>query len=117
MRIEVNGPPPVKDGGMSSRGESHLHFPHVQQLREAMRRQVTDDEHITRIPVILRVHFDRATSRADALNLVNGIADVIQARGNPGEPWMIDDDANITEFHYTETRTESDRYTVEVTPR
>lgn len=117
MRIEVDGPPPVKDGGMSSRGETHRHYPYVKSLRDAMTQQVSEQSRLTGIPVVLTVHFDRARSKADALNLINGIADVIQARGNPGHPSMIDDDANITEFHYTEARTDTDRYSVEVTPR
>ena len=117
MRVTVDGAPPSKDQGMSSRGPTHLHFPRVELLRKAMLDQVDPSERLVKTAAVMHVHYERFSARSDALNLMNGIADVVQSRGNLDQPWIIDDDFFVTEFHYKETAADHDRYTVEISAR
>ena len=113
IRIEVNYPPPPKDGGLSIRNPGHSHAPLVDKLRERMHEAMKAHKPLTGVPVRLTMHYRRATSQADALNLINGVADIIQQRAAKGceyPVWLIDDDKNVREFHYTEARADHDSY-------
>lgn len=112
--IEVHAAPPAKDGAKSIRAETHTHHVRVRALREAMAR-LEPDERFEGVPLRLEMTVSRLADRSDALNAINGVADIIQRRGNPEQPWLIDDDANIREFTYREVRGNAAFYTVRVT--
>lgn len=114
IQLEVRYPPPAKDGGFSIRNPAHPRAALVEKLREQMRRALTQHEPIEGIPVRMTMHYCRLTSRADALNIINGVADVIQKRSDahPHPAWLIDDDKNIREFKYTEEPADHDLYTL-----
>lgn len=116
MRLVVHAAPPAKDGGTSIKSDAHPHFRFVEALRAAM-QAVPEAERFQGADLVLSMRYERATSRADALNLINGVADVIQRRGNAGQAWVIDDDARIREFHYVESPGQSDSYVIEVSAR
>ena len=120
IRVQVGDAPPAKDGGTSIRNPSHSHFPLVLALLDAMKAAMSGRKPLEGIPVKLSMHYWRGAGRADALNAINGVADIIQKRCHPPyEPfdvWVIDDDSNIREFHYTEEGSGSDRYELAVAP-
>ncbi|RJQ12336.1 MAG: hypothetical protein C4558_02125 [Dehalococcoidia bacterium] len=115
MRIEVEGPPPIKNTAKSMRSEGHPHAQRIAALREAM-STVPPEERLEGQRLSMVMHYERQPSQADALNLANGVADVIQRRGNADAPWLIDDDHNIVEFHYTERIASRDWYWIEIRP-
>ncbi len=114
MRVIVESAPPAKDGAKSIRSPAHSHFRLTEALRDAIRGQVAEADRLVGVHASLSMHYERAVSRADALNLINGVADIIQRRGNDGAPWMIDDDANIRAFRYSESRGATDRYVIDL---
>ncbi len=60
---------------------------------------------------------ERHSSKEDALNAINGVADIIERRGNQDQSyWLIDDDSQICEFHYWERLGEKERYEVILVP-
>ncbi len=116
MRIEVEGTPPIKNAAKSLRAADHPHAERVAKLRKAMVAQVQPAERFEGKRLAMVVRYEHPPSRADGLNIANGIADVLQHRGNPDAPWVLDDDHNIVEFHYTEAITDHERYWVEIRP-
>ena len=116
IRVRVEAAPPAKDPGFSIRNPQHPNALLVEALREAMRRAMAGREPLEGVPARLEMRLFRAACRADALNLINGIADVIQRRCHSLEHacdvWLIDDDANIREFHYTEEPAGRDAYEI-----
>ena len=83
-----------------------------------MRQVMADRERFEGVGVALEMHHWRAAGGADGLNLINGVEDVIQKRAHRDDQvydvWVIDDDANVREFHCAEEPAEQDRYTVTV---
>lgn len=104
--LEVPGAPPAKDGAKSIRAASHRDTSRVAALRAAMRSAMTGRQPFARQPLRLTVHFRRGPCRADGLNLINGIADIIQRRAHhPShiyDVWLLDDDIWIRAFCYSE---------------
>ena len=117
LRIEVDGPPPIKNTAKSMRSVGHPHAQRIAALLEAMAKVSPEErERLEGRPLKMVMHYERQPSLADALNLANGVADVIQRRGNPGAPWLIDDAHSIVEFHYTERIADHDSYWIEIHP-
>ena len=118
ITIEVSCGPPAKDSAKSVMSKDHDHYPRVQALEEAMLEAMQGRTPFEKVPVKMCMTYHRSKgSKADALNMANGVADVIQKRGNESRDcWVIDDDQNIREFHYSETQARSDWYTLTVTP-
>jgi len=119
ISLVVQAAPPAKDGGFSIRNPNHSHYRLVTALRDEMRKALRDGEPFTGVPVRLEMHYERASGRADALNVINGVADVIQLRCHSEmhrcDVWLVDDDAWIREFHYSEEAGERDLYEIVVT--
>ena len=67
------------------------------------------------IPLKLTMHYKRKKGRADALNIINGVADILQKRSYAKykcDVWVFDDDAQIKCFKYTEERGTKDEYRI-----
>jgi hypothetical protein len=79
-------------------------------MKEAMLECLPFEE--TDVRMVMQ--YQRARGRADALNMVNGAADIIQRRCHGRQQrfdtWVIEDDAQIREVHYTEQQGPADRY-------
>lgn len=118
--IHVDGAPPAKDGGLAIRNPSHSHHGHVKLLRASMATAMAGKQPFAGVPLRMDIHHWRKTSRADALNIINGIADILQQRCNTSayqhSIWVFDDDWYIKEFHYSEEVGEVDRYEVSIEP-
>lgn len=116
IAFSVSGPPPAKDGGKSIFSPDHGHYPLVVALRTAAQAAMAARTPFVGLPLRLEVRYRRAVGRADGLNIVNGIADVLQRR--PAAPtyanehWAFDDDANIREVRYDEEPADEDAYEV-----
>ena len=86
----------------------------VKAMKEAMLEYLPFEE----TDVRMVMHYQRARGRADALNIVNGVADVIQRRSHSRQQrfdtWVIEDDVQIREVHYTERQGPADRYEVTI---
>jgi hypothetical protein len=118
--IRVEGPAPAKDGGRSIRGLEHPHAERVQTLRQAMAAVMAEREPFDLGPVRMDMRLYRQVCASDALNLINGVADIIQRRHHLPEHahdvWVLADDAQIREFSYQESPAEQDSYVIVVTP-
>jgi hypothetical protein len=118
--IRVDGPAPAKDGARSIRGADHPHAGRVQALRKGMAEAMVGRLPLEGGPVRLEMHVFRHACRSDALNLINGVADIIQRRCHRPEHahdvWVLDDDVQIREFAYRETPAEFDAYELVFTP-
>ena len=114
IRLRVDAPPPAKDGAKSIRSPEHLRYRITVALREKMAEVMEGHQPFTGVRLRMDVHYRRAASQADALNIINGIADVIQAHSHREDHRfdvsVLDDDTNIREFHYTEAPSEHDSY-------
>jgi hypothetical protein len=111
--VRVYDAPPAKDGGFSILNPRHYSYPRVQALRAAMRVTIAGRSPFVGVPLRLTMRYHRATSRSDALNIINGVADVIQRRCAAeyrSDVWLIDDDANIRAFEYAELLSDHDWY-------
>lgn len=112
--IRVDAAPPAKDGAKSIRDPGHPHHPLVQHLRNAMREALRGREPLHGVPVRMDMHYWRKHGKGDALNLINGVADIIQRRSHLAahahEVWVLDDDKWIKYFHYSEEPGDHDRY-------
>ena len=111
--LSVAAAPPVKDGARSIFNPQHPDHGKVLALQAAMSTALAYREPFEGVPLRLDVRVSRAACKADGLNLINGIADVIQRRTHYGytkDVWLIDDDAYIQEFHYSERLADSDGY-------
>ena len=98
---------------MSILGPTHAQFPRVEALRSAMRDALVSAEPFAGVPLRLEMSMYRALCRADGLNLINGVADVIQRRcaaAYRSDVWLIDDDVNIRAFAYSEEAADHDWY-------
>ncbi|MDB5096374.1 MAG: hypothetical protein JWM80_795 [Cyanobacteria bacterium RYN_339] len=84
--------------------------------RAAIRVAMADREPLGGGPIRMEVAYQRANRQGDALNMMNGIADVLQQRTTfascAGDVWAIDDDHNIREFSYQEIPALRDSYQV-----
>lgn len=120
LEFLVDSAPPAKDGGTSIRNPQHPHFDRVCALREKMAEVMKGRSPFVGVALRLDLRVYRATCRADALNLINGLTDVLQKRCGWAEyqhdVWVFDDDANIREFHYTEVASDRDCYQVTLRP-
>ena len=116
VKIEVNEKPPAKDGGMAIANPQHPHFPRVVALRAAVNQQVTARQRFEDgVPLRLQMTYHRPNDEnSDGLNLINGVADIIQRRGHLNQPWAIDDDKNIKAFTYCEYAAETPSYTIAI---
>lgn len=116
--IRVGAAPPAKDGGKSIRSRDHRDYALVVALREAMAKTMATQDAFEGVPVAMELRVVRARCRADGLNLINGVSDVIQRRCNTPDyahdVWVLDDDANVREFHYYEEPGDRDSYQVTV---
>lgn len=117
--IRVDGPAPAKDGGRSIRNPAHPHSVRVQALRQAMAVAMQGRTAFEGTPVRLKMRLYRRDCGCDALNLINGVADIIQRRHHRAEHghdvWVLEDDAQIREFSYQETPAERDSYELVIT--
>lgn len=120
IEIRVSAAPPAKDGGSSIRAPEHVHHHLVLALREAMDEVMRDRDPFEGEALCMDLRLRRARCKADGLNLINGIADVLQYRCPRPEyrhdVWVYDDDANIREFHFHEERGDQDSYEVRIYP-
>jgi len=118
VHIEVTGIPPAKDSAKSIRSQDHPHFSRVKSLVEAMEEAMIECLPFEETNVRMVMRYQRARGRADALNIVNGVADIIQRRCHRRQQrfdtWVIEDDAQIREVHYTERQGPADRYEVTI---
>ena len=118
IAIDVHAAPPSKDGAKSIRSHAHRDAGKVEALREAVRKALTASAPIEGRPVRMVMHYRRGAGKADALTAINGVADIIQRRchdvSHDCGVWLIDDDANIREFHYTEKPALTDSYEITV---
>ena len=120
IAIAVPCAPPAKDGAISIRNPEHPDHAKVQAIRDAMGHVMAQQHPFGRIPLKMTMHCCRGTCRADALNMINGVADIIQKRCNTPsyrwDVWATEDDEDIREFHNTEEPAETDSYTVTIGP-
>ena len=118
IHIRVEAAAPAKDGGRSIRHSQHVHFGRVEALREAMTLAMNGRQPFERMPLKMEVHVRRFACRADALNLLNGIADIIQRRCHLPEHkypvWVLEDDSDIREVVYRESL--PDAYDLVISP-
>lgn len=117
--IKVEAAPPVKDGSESILGPGHRERARVSALRAALAAAMVDRVPFEGVRLMMEMRVTRARCRADGLNMINGVADVIQKRATKVYApmvWAIDDDKNIKEFHYFEEPGESDRYQITLRP-
>jgi len=115
VRIFVCCAPPAKDPGLSILNPEHPQYCRVQALRRAMEHAMVGAEPFGGANVRMDVRYRRGHSTSDGLNIINGIADVIQCRcywRYRYHVWVIDDDESIREFHYTEEPSQVDQYEV-----
>lgn len=119
ISIRVAAPPPAKDGAKSIFSLDHPHYPRVVALRAAIQETMVNRTPFEGVPLRLAIAYERATCRADALNIVNGIADVLQRRPTmrayANETWAFDDDVNIREIAYRETSAAAEAYQIVIT--
>lgn len=116
--IRVEAAPPAKDGAKSILDPSHRHFPRVLALREAMARAMMGRAPFAKTRLRLEVEYHRANSHSDGLNIINGIADVIQRCRRAEmrhEVWVMDDDKYVVAFNYTELASTYDHYELVIT--
>lgn len=120
IAIRVNAAPPAKDGAISVLNPNHSTHDRVQALRGAMKAQIGAHKRFENVNLKMVMHYERATSQADALNIMNGVADVVQRRCHfkayRFEVWLIDDDRNIREIHYSEEPADKDSYEATIEP-
>ncbi len=118
ITFHVAGPPPAKDGGKSIFSPGHPHYPRVVALRRAVGEAMAGRLPFEGVPIRLEVVHHRARGRADGLNVVNGIADVLQrravAKAYGHDVCAFDDDANVREISYREVPAADDAYDVVV---
>lgn len=118
--LRVPAAPPAKDGGTSIRSPGHDHRHLVAALRGAMAEAMRDEEPFEGERLGMELRLQRGQCKADALNLINGVADVIQRHCTWAEyrydVWVFDNDANVREFHFSEEPAVQDAYEVRVYP-
>ena len=119
LTLRVEYPPPAKDGGLSIRNLAHPHHTLVEALRKEMRKKMKGRDPFERVPLKLTIHYKRNSSKSDALNIINGVSDILQKRSDAKymhDVWVFDDDAEVRWFEYTEEDGANDEYyiTVEV---
>lgn len=119
VAIRVEQAPPAKNAALSIFSMKHPDYARVMALQEATRVAMNGRAPFIGLPLRLELRVGRAACRADGLNLINGVADVLQRRPNLAylkPSWVFDDDANIKEFRYSETPSDKDWYEVRVAP-
>ena len=117
--IIVEAAPPAKDGSESILSPGHRDHQRVTALKEAVAVVMADRKPFEGVGLMMELRVTRARCRADGLNMINGVADVIQKRATKEYAplaWAIDDDRNIKEFHYFEEPGATDRYRVTIRP-
>nr|ALS90763.1 MetaGeneMark_Unknown Function [uncultured bacterium] len=117
--LRVEAAPPAKDSDTSIRNPKHARFVLVEALRRVMKEVMASHTPFEGVALCMEMRYHRATGRADALNLINGVSDIIQRQCGKlhlHDVWVIDNDVNIREFHYKEERADYDHYEVVIRP-
>ena len=115
VEITVNCKPPVKDpDGYGICGEKHKDDPEVRALVDAVRAANPENE-VFASHVKMEVVYHRNDGQMDGVNIIGGVADLIQKRGNNLHgSWLIDDDRNVVEVYYVEEESDRDWYLIRI---
>jgi hypothetical protein len=117
LTLRVENQPPAKDGGLSIRNPKHPHYHYVQALRTEMKKKMKSRDPFDGTPLKLTMHYKRKKSNSDALNIINGVSDILQKRSYPKymhDVWVFDDDSQVKWFEYTEEGGANDEYCITV---
>jgi hypothetical protein len=117
LTLRVDNPPPAKDGGLSIRNPKHRHHPYVKALRIELAKKMKTRDPFEGAPLKLTMHYKRKDSNSDALNIINGVSDILQKRSYPKymhDVWVFDDDAQVKRFEYTEEGGSKDEYYITI---
>jgi hypothetical protein len=115
IELIVKAAPPAKDGGKSIFNQDHPHWARVLELHEAVRVAMAGRSPLSG-EVRMEMVYRRCKKGGDALNFINGVADVVQkSRYFEGQDaWAIENDDQIVEFHYQQEPSDADEYTVRI---